>query len=325
MVEITALYSYICMTLWLFYWSKNMTKQEVVAGILECTKMLGYVPSRVELTKRGGVSRQQIRTHFSTYERALRACNLERKGQRKRVDMESLFRDWAGIVRTLKKIPTGYEYLDLSKYSERPLRTRFGSWALVPQGLKRYAEGKGLAEEWKDVLELVSTSDRHPSGDPQERALPLAAMILADRPMYGALIRPFPLVCEPINEIGVVFLFGAMAERLGFLVLRIQTEFPDCEALRVVGENRLQLVKIEFEHMSRNFFRHMHEPNDCDLIVCWEHNWPECPLPVLELKKELGKLLAACGGNKALPVMNTDSDRVIGGSGNRETENLTAD
>jgi hypothetical protein len=218
----------------------------------------------------------------------------------------------AGIVRTLKKIPTGYEYLDLSKYSERPLRTRFGSWALVPQGLKRYAEGKGLAEEWKDVLELVSTSDRHPSGDPQERALPLAAMILADRPMYGALIRPFPLVCEPINVIGVVFLFGAMAERLGFLVLRIQTEFPDCEALRVVGENRLQLVRIEFEHMSRNFFRHMHEPNDCDLIVCWEHNWPECPLPVLELKKELGKLLAACGGNKALPVMNTDSDRVIG-------------
>jgi hypothetical protein len=76
-----------------------------------------------------------------------------------------------------------------------------------------------------------------------------------------------------------------MSERLGFLVLRIQTEFPDCEAMRVVGENRLQMVRIEFEFQSRNFLRHMHEPTGCDLIVCWEHNWPECPVEVLELKK----------------------------------------
>ena len=71
---------------------------------------------------------------------------------------------------------------------------------------------------------------------------------------------------------------------LGFLVLRIQTEFPDCEAMRVVGENRLQRVKIECEYESRNFLKHMHEPTGCDLIVCWEHNWPECPLEVVELK-----------------------------------------
>jgi len=42
------------------------------------------------------------------------------------------------------------------------------------------------------------------------------------------------------------------------------------------------------------------------LIVCWEHNWPECPLPVLELKKELGKLLAALGRNDTLPLIDTD-------------------
>jgi hypothetical protein len=76
-----------------------------------------------------------------------------------------------------------------------------------------------------------------------------------------------------------------MSGQLGFLVLRIQTEFPDCEAMRVVGENRLQMVRIEFEFQSRNFLRHMHEPAGCDLIVCWEHNWPECPLEVIELKK----------------------------------------
>ena len=26
-------------------------------------------------------------------------------------------------------------------------------------------------------------------------------------------------------------------------------------------------------------------PRRLDIIVCWEHNWPECPLEVIELKK----------------------------------------
>jgi hypothetical protein len=108
--------------------------------------------------------------------------------------------------------------------------------------------------------------------------------------MYGRVMRPYPLICAPVNEMGVVFLFGAMAERLGFLVLRIQTEYPDCEALRMIDEDRCQLVKIEFEHESRNFLKHMHLASECDLIVCWKHNWPECPLEVVELKTALPKL-----------------------------------
>jgi len=49
-------------------------------------------------------------------------------------------------------------------------------------------------------------------------------------------------------------------------------------------------VKIEFEQESRNFLRHMHDVKECDLIVCWRHNWPECPLEVLELRSLLPKL-----------------------------------
>ena len=51
-----------------------------------------------------------------------------------------------------------------------------------------------------------------------------------------------------------------------------------------------QPVDIELEQYSRNFVSHMHDPNKCDLIVCWEHNWPECPLEVIELKTEFERL-----------------------------------
>jgi hypothetical protein len=88
----------------------------------------------------------------------------------------------------------------------------------------------------------------------------------------------------PVNEAGVVYLFGTLAERLGFMMLRMQSDFPDGEAMRRIEEERWERVRIEFEYESRNFLKHMHDAHECDLIVCWRHNWPECPLEVLELR-----------------------------------------
>jgi hypothetical protein len=36
--------------------------------------------------------------------------------------------------------------------------------------------------------------------------------------------------------------------------------------------------------------KHGHDPKKCDVIVCWVHNWPECPLEVIELSKEIAKI-----------------------------------
>ncbi|HET9839883.1 MAG TPA: hypothetical protein VFR84_16770, partial [Candidatus Angelobacter sp.] len=77
----------------------------------------------------------------------------------------------------------------------------------------------------------------------------------------------------------------------GFTMLRMPGTFPDAEAMRTIDGKRCQLLRVEFELESRNFLRHQHDPKKADLIICWEHNWPECPLPVLELKtlvKQMG-------------------------------------
>ena len=112
--------------------------------------------------------------------------------------------------------------------------------------------------------------------------------ILPDRPTYGPSLMPAPLAHGPINEAGVIYLFGMLAGQLGFVVTRIQTEFPDCEAMRQVDQDQWQRVRIEFEFESRNFLKHLHRAEDCDLIVCWIHNWPECPLEVVELRGRIG-------------------------------------
>jgi hypothetical protein len=39
------------------------------------------------------------------------------------------------------------------------------------------------------------------------------------------------------------------------------------------------------------------------LIICWRHNWPECPLEVLELRKVLSLQQSASSQN-LLPQQN---------------------
>jgi hypothetical protein len=275
-----------------------MTRQEVRAAILAVAEKLNYVPSIPELMKHAGLERAEIRKHFGNYKQALEECNLQVPERGRKVEIDRLFLDWAEVVRSIKKLPTGFEYEQRGKYSIRPLKRCFGSWDLVPEGMKLYAEEHGLAGEWSDVLELVGQDGGQRGG----AAMSTELAKLDGRPIYGALIAAWGHVYGPTNEGGVISLFGAMAASLGFLILKVQTEFPDCEAVRVAGKDRNRPVKIEFEYESRNFLRHMHDPAKCDIIVCWEHNWPECPLEVIDLKKEI----AGLGRAKTLPRMNTD-------------------
>ena len=110
--------------------------------------------------------------------------------------------------------------------------------------------------------------------------------------VYGELINFRGLQHAPVNENGVVFLFGMVADELGFVIESVQAGFPDCEGKRRVAANRFQRVRIEFEYRSRSFRDHGHDPAGCDLVVCWEHNWPECPLELLELREAIKRLTA---------------------------------
>jgi len=97
---------------------------------------------------------------------------------------------------------------------------------------------------------------------------------------------------EPVNEQGVVLLFGMLAKDLGYLIEAVQKGFPDCEAKRQIAPERWQRVNIEFEFESRNFRDHGHPSNGCDVIVCWRHNWDECPaqIEVVELSRVIKSL-----------------------------------
>lgn len=267
-----------------------MTKQEVIAAIQSCAKKLKRAPTLPELMKYKGLSTREVRKHFGNYRRAIAECGIEKSGRGWKIDTSTLFEDWAGVARKLKKIPTIWEYQEHGKHSFRPMKDRFVAWHKVAEGMKLYAEENGLAQEWEDVLRMVRERLKIQKLRAEMFTQENEVDNLSERPVYGPLIRVGAMVYGPTNEIGVVGLFCAVAEELGFFILRMQTSFPDCEAMRVVEDGRLKPVKIEFEKESRNFLLHKHDPVGCDLIVCWEHNWPEAPVEVLELKSAVERL-----------------------------------
>ncbi len=107
--------------------------------------------------------------------------------------------------------------------------------------------------------------------------------------VVGDLIDFRGLVYSPVNENGVIFLFGKVIEDLNMYIEEIKPGFPDCVGRRFTGRG-WERVYIEFEYKSSNFAEHGHKAEQCDLIVCWEHDWPECPIQVIELRDEIKNL-----------------------------------
>jgi DNA-binding transcriptional ArsR family regulator len=83
---------------------------------------------------------------------------------------------------------------------------------------------------------------------------------------------------KPENELGVMVLFAQQAQSVGYEILRVQATFPDM----LVRKDDID-YEVEAEYLASNFKAHGHPPHKCDIILCWENDYPESPLPVLSL------------------------------------------
>jgi hypothetical protein len=265
-----------------------MSKAQIIEAIQKCARELGRKPSMDEFREATGLSSRQLMNAFDTWAAALESSGFSPIGAGHAIPMRDLFEDWARVVRQTQRIPTAAEYRRRrGRFSVKVFRRRFALWANVATAMRDFAEKEGLEGEWKDVVAVVDADlGRKERGEREAQTLSLPGKkgIIEGRPVYGPPMATMPLLYEPNNEAGVLFLFGVMATELGFQVMRMQAGFPDCEALCEMAPGKWQRVRVELEFESRNFLDHGHSVAGCDMIVCWRHNWAECPLRVVELR-----------------------------------------
>jgi hypothetical protein len=286
-------------------------KAEMIKTLRRIAEELGTTSvSWPDFHKRSRVTRHRVVRLFGSYNELVEAAGLVRRqfpgtGARRYSKEEEI----AEIVRVLRmpnsKLTTTF-FHENSKMSLCRCLRRFGGWFNVLKLAARKLEReKDRGLRWRILVYTARHSDACP--DTQEAvdgtllspqtpyehlALQAAAceMPLVSENCYGDLIRFRGLEHAPINEQGVMLLFGMICRDLGYVVEKVKSGFPDCEAKRQVRPGVWQRVRIEFEFRSRMFQRHRHDPRKCDLIVCWENNWPDCPIEVQELKSLLRRL-----------------------------------
>lgn len=114
-------------------------------------------------------------------------------------------------------------------------------------------------------------------------------MANVERSIVGDLINFRGMLYAPMSESGVVYLFGKMADDLNMYIEEIRPEAPDAIARRFTGKG-WERLRVEFEFRSSQYRLRGHDADDCDLIVCWEHDWTDCPVEVLELRDRIREL-----------------------------------
>lgn len=276
--------------------SRRYEKKQILRAIAALARKLGHTPSILEFAAHAKISRYSLFQIFPKWNKAVRAAGLQPNRLYVRPEDCELLQDWAETVRKKRAIPSPWAYRLAGKYYPLTLAKRFGGWDSVPQAFRKFAKGK---LEWADVLEfLPAAAPKQECGRTKKGAscpdLLSRTHLTAfkDRPSYGNPL-PWPeFRHEPLNEQGVVLLFGMLAKELGYTIEAVQKGFPDCEAKREVAPGRWQRVRIEFEFESRNFHGHGHPVSGCDVIVCWRHNWDDCPkhLEVVELSSVIKSL-----------------------------------
>lgn len=249
---------------------------EILSALQADAASRGRVPSRSEFIAASGISESRILGQCRSWNEAVRTAGLAPHEVNRPIDVDSLFEAWASFVRANRAIPTRMAFTREGKYSPGVYEKRIGSWSEVPAEFRKWAATR---PDWADVLALLppglassprdavsptlDTESDAGTGSPILRGVPLPG-----RATYGSPIDFRGLPHAPVNESGVVFLFGTVAQELGFLVEALQAGYPDCKAKRQVGPGKWQRVRIEFEFESRNFRDHGHRPDGCDVIVC---------------------------------------------------------
>jgi Homing endonuclease associated repeat len=262
-----------------------MSKNEILKAIQRCAKKLQRNPTFHDLHVMAGVSRYILCDRWGSLRKALSAAGFAATGHGFPQTDSALLLDWAAVARKLGKIPSVLEYERTGRFSNAPFHTRYRHWARIPEAFIKFARETKAAQDWQDVLNMIALNPGKATKKGRYRPS-RKSTVMRNRPIIYGTPLPLPeLMHEPMSEAGVIFAFGVLARRQGFAVRRIQNAFPDCEAMREVARGQWQPTRIEFELESRNFLLHKHDPKGCDVIVCWVHNWPECPLEVIELSK----------------------------------------
>ncbi len=271
--------------------SETADRDELIEAVREVARHVGTPTLSLAMFRgESGIAYERICRHFDGWADLCAAAGVRPARGELRIKDDDVFAAMRDAFVAMGGIGTRSRFDRHFRYSISVFTQRAGSWTAMLEAFRAWAAR--CAPDFPHMAQLEARIDRaslrkRPHAGDRPAAAPWPAH---DGRVLGPRIDLPGLGHAPTNEHGVVLLFGILADRLGFMVEAVGQGFPDCEAKRRIGAGRWQRVRIEFEFLSRSFRAHGHDAAQCDLIVCWHDNWPDCPLEVLELRRAVEAL-----------------------------------
>jgi len=179
-----------------------------------------------EFDLRSRVHSATIVKRFGFWSAALKKAGLSVNIHRN-PSSEELFGEIEKVWNRLGRQPKSEEMKQFGKFSLKPYQTRFGGWI---KALEEFSKWKKKEQEYntKDLEETLL--DTFPD-QPRKK-------LVSKRVEYGEPIEFRGLRYAPLNEQGVVYLFGMLSKQLGFIIEVVRNDFPDCEGKRQKANTR---------------------------------------------------------------------------------------
>jgi len=268
----------------------DMDKETIIREIRRIASELKLETlSKTQFQSNSDISMWQVDKLFDSWNQAVTETGLDPVDV-SRIDDEDLFREMRAVFLDNHGICTRSKFDKLCKYSIDTYKNRFGKWPDILLEFRSWLAKSG--EDFLYIDQLPVVADRTTVTEVGSSSSEVSKQVAYDpigATTYGSILNFRGLLHAPVNEQGVVFLFGMVCSDLGFIVEVVQTGYPDCIAKRRIKGKRgtWERVRIEFEYRSSHF---NHKSGGCDLVVCWEHDWLQCPNEVLELKAAIQSL-----------------------------------
>jgi len=264
---------------------KGIPQNEVISELQRVAQELGQPTlSRSKFLFHSKLSPQVAERKFGSWSAAVKAAGLIPLAKTAKIPDQELEAEFMRVYNQVGRVPTFYEFRTAARFSPETYASRWGSW--------RKTVAHYLGPEAPAVVTRPPEEHKPPTpAKPKPRPWHPTSTFETGKArwVFGAPLNFKALQHEPVNEQGVVVLFGMVAGEMGFLIDAIRSDFPDCRAKRRTKRGYVDAV-IEFEFRSSEFRNHGHDPAECDLVVCWENDWPDCPVEVLELKSAIRQL-----------------------------------
>lgn len=278
-----------------------MNKEEFKKKVIEEIKRIAkenklHTVSLSIFKNNSDVSITRMWKTFNSWREAVELAGLEPDTTKLPKTKDELGENLFLICKNINGIPNIMQFQRNSKIALNSYKRNYGNhWSDILIGFKKWLKEKYPNSKFINLISnktKIIPSKKQSSDHKHFTFIGPSKKGLVN---FGEEINFRGLGHAPVNEQGVVFLFSKISEDLGFKIEAIQTDYPDCVGKRLVNANKkiYQSVAIEFEYCSSNFYQHGHDVSKCDVIVCWIHDWKECPLEVIEvieLKEVIKKL-----------------------------------